>query len=141
MPTKILYIPTSLLGGPKAYCLGGNNTPEWSHNWGRHYYEIVNPIPIGRGGRQNMSTKILYIPTPLLGGPKAYCLGGNNAPEWSHNWGRHHYETSHRHTVVVKNTKVYLFFCAMCQVFYNDLKMEPKSFLKSHLNFCTPWFH
>ena len=26
-----------------------------------------------------MSTKILYIPTPLLGGPKAYCLGGNNA--------------------------------------------------------------
>ena len=40
-----------------------------------------------------------------------------------------------------KTQKSIFFLCHVSSQFYDDLKMEPKSFLTSHLNFCSPRFH
>ena len=40
-----------------------------------------------------------------------------------------------------KTQKSIFFLCHVSSQFYDDLEMEPKSFSKSHLNFCTPRFH
>ena len=87
-----------------------------------------------------MPPKILYIPTPCLGGLRHIAQEATTPPNDPTIGG----VIITKPVIVIPSsskTQKSIFLCHVSSKFYDDLKMEPKSFLKQHLNFCTPRIH